>query len=665
MAQTQETPNIPSPEPDSPEDKGVTIRSLVYGLVLSVAVGILGDTVRYILHASFMAYSHMPMGNLILSLLSILVCSLLAFWFGKRFLFSPSEWITIFSMGFIASMGPTYGISGYLVGVTVGPHYFATPENEWARYLHPFLPSWLIPTNEGNVMAWFYEGMPQGASIPWGIWAVPLFWWFSFIAAVAFSLLCASVLIRRQWSDNERLVYPAMEPIIEFTTRAGGGLRKLPDFMRGKAFWSGFILTSFVFGWNMISWFYPQFPRFPTARPRWTFFSRDYPPAFFFLSTVVICFSYFASLEILFSIWFFDALFIIEGGILNRMGVSAISPYYGTGRYIWQTSGGFTFLAFWGIWIARHHIRDVIKKAIYPDRSPIDDSKEMLSYRAALIGMLLSCVFIGLWLGRAGMELKMILLLIPAMIIVYATVSKLLADSGLIYLNAPLSAWGLATRAIGGSHTLSASSKAALGLSSRVINHYRGFNMGTATHINRLSEYVTHGKGRLFWGVCAAFMVGMITSTLFTLWLGYTTGGYNVQPNWLIIRAGVGQVQGIANSIKAVYAPIAATNYWFFLAGAGVMAILNLMRYRFVWWPFHPIGFALSGTALSRLTSVTIFVAWLIKLTMLKLAGASFYRKSRPFFIGMLTGYILAVALGVIVDAIWFQPQGHVVHKWY
>ena len=43
---------------------------------------------------------------------------------------------------------------------------------------------------------------------------------------------------------------------------------------------------------------------------------------------------------------------------------------------------------------------------------------------------------------------------------------------------------------------------------------------------------------------------------------------------------------------------------------------------------------------------------------MLKLAGASFYRKSRPFFIGLLIAYILAVAAGVLVDALWFLPLG-------
>ena len=84
-------------------DKGVTVRSVVFGFFVAVAISLLGNTVRYILHASFMAYSHMPMGNLILSLLSILFCSVLARALGKSFAFSPSEWITIFSMGFISS----------------------------------------------------------------------------------------------------------------------------------------------------------------------------------------------------------------------------------------------------------------------------------------------------------------------------------------------------------------------------------------------------------------------------------------------------------------------------------------------------------------------------------------------------------------------------------
>ena len=108
-----------------------------------------------------------------------------------------------------------------------------------------------------------------------------------------------------------------------------------------------------------------------------------------------------------------------------------------------------------------------------------------------------------------------------------------------------------------------------------------------------------------------------------------------------------------------------AADYWFFLAGAVFMTILNIMRFRFAWWPFHPVGFALSGAWLTRLTSFTLFLAWLTKFILLKLVGASFYRKSRPFFIGVLVAYILATATGLVVDAIWFGKQGHTVHKWY
>jgi hypothetical protein len=526
------------------------------------------------------------------------------------------------------------------------------------------MPGWLIPTNEGNAMGLFYEGLPRGVPIPWGVWAVPLLWWFTFIAAVGLACACASVILHRQWSENEKLVYPAMTPILEMTTRAGDGRRALPEFMRGRVFWSGFGLTSFVFGWNMISWFYPQFPTFPTSDGTWIFFNQQYPPAWIFLSTVVICFSYYASLDILFSIWFFDLLFILEGGVLNRLGVSAISPYYGTGRYIWQTAGGFVVFAAWGLWIARLHLRDAFRKALRPESPHIDDSGEMLSYRGAFFGLLVSCLYMAVWMGRAGMEVKVIALLIPAMLLVYAGVAKILADSGLIYVNPPTSAHGLALAALGGSDGASAASHAALGLSSSFVNHYKGFAMAAATQIAHIADFVPTGRRRLFWAVCGAFLVGMVASTLYTVWLGYRIGGYNFQPNWLIISAGVGQHQSVVSTIKDMK-PMETPNYWFFLAGAGFMAFLNLMRYRFVWWPFHPIGFALSGTALSRLTSFTILIAWLLKLVMLKLVGASFYRKSKPFFFGMLIGYILAVAAGLVVDALWFPNEGHYVHKWY
>ena len=156
----------PITDPAARTDKGVTVRSLIFGLVLVIAINALATVARYIMHSSFMAYSHMPMGNLMLTLLCLIVCSVLARYFGKRFAFSPGEWLAIFSMGFICSLGPTYGVSGYLVGVIVTPYYFSTPENRWAEFLHPYLPEWIIPSNRDGAISWFYDGLPAGAPAP-------------------------------------------------------------------------------------------------------------------------------------------------------------------------------------------------------------------------------------------------------------------------------------------------------------------------------------------------------------------------------------------------------------------------------------------------------------------------------------------------------------------
>ena len=185
-------------ERTQPEGR-VTLRSIVIGLCIAMAMSLLACTARYIQKGSYMMVAQIPMGVLLLSLVSILACAVLARRFGAAFVLAPSEWITVFSMGVISAIGPNYGVSGYLVGMMASPYYFATPENRWAEYLHPHLPGWLIPTNENRAMSWFYEGLPGRTSVPWDVWGLPLIWWLSFVFVLGFACICLSVLLHRQW----------------------------------------------------------------------------------------------------------------------------------------------------------------------------------------------------------------------------------------------------------------------------------------------------------------------------------------------------------------------------------------------------------------------------------------------------------------------------------
>ena len=82
--------------------------------------------------------------------------------------------------------------------------------------------------------------------------------------------------------------------------------------------------------------------------------------------------------------------------------------------------------------------------------------------------------------------------------------------------------------------------------------------------------------------------------------------------------------------------------------GAAIMAALEFMHYRFLWWPFHPLGFPISAAFGSMWFSVLI--AYLLKGTVLKYGGPNLYRTTVPFFLGMILGEIVPAGFWLIID---------------
>ena len=98
--------------------------------------------------------------------------------------------------------------------------------------------------------------------------------------------------------------------------------------------------------------------------------------------------------------------------------------------------------------------------------------------------------------------------------------------------------------------------------------------------------------------------------------------------------------------------------------GAVFTGILLYIRYRFPRFPIHPIGFTISSSGVLRSSLFSIFFSWVIKTLVLKFGGLEYYRKIAPFFLGMLAGQIAGIALGVVVDALFFPGNGHKLNRW-
>ena len=145
---------------DEQSQPAVTVRSVGLGLFLVIALDLLAIYVRYVFHGALMTYSHVPMAMLIVLMILMFGLAIIAKLTG--WVLSKGEWHAILAMGIVGAALPGFGLTGYLLGYITAPYYFATEENEWAEHLHPHLPNWLLPSNEGNAVAWYYEGLPSG-----------------------------------------------------------------------------------------------------------------------------------------------------------------------------------------------------------------------------------------------------------------------------------------------------------------------------------------------------------------------------------------------------------------------------------------------------------------------------------------------------------------------
>ena len=74
------------------------------------------------------------------------------------------------------------------------------------------------------------------------------------------------------------------------------------------------------------------------------------------------------------------------------------------------------------------------------------------------------------------------------------------------------------------------------------------------------------------------------------------------------------------------------------------------MRHQVLWWPLSPLGYLISANWKTGHILGAAFLAWLLKLVILKYGGAGLYKKLRPFFLGLILGEIVGAGCWLVVD---------------
>ncbi len=131
--------------------------------------------------------------------------------------------------------------------------------------------------------------------------------------------------------------------------------------------------------------------------------------------------------------------------------------------------------------------------------------------------------------------------------------------------------------------------------------------------------------------------------------LAHKHGGVNLQPQYFKTFAKLPSEFVAQQQTDPVLPSLSG---WLHTAGGAlVMILLFVARLRLSWWPLHPIGYPVGmGWAMDRIW-FSVFLAWVCKALGLRLGGAWFYARSRPLFLGLALGQIVAGGLWLLVDA--------------
>ena len=631
---------------------GVSLRAVLIGGCAALFIGVSLPYTNMVIKGGLLAHNHNTPAALFVFFLFVGFAHTLTRAVRRSWGFSRGELATVYIMAMIATVIPTIGFSEYLLPIIAGYTYYATAENDWGGTFHSLLPGWAVPREEEAVRQ-FYEGLPAGMPVPWGVWLEPVFWWVVLILAVYWTSACAMVIVRRQWMDREKLLYPLVQVPLEMIRDEGDSILK--PFFRNPVMWVGFAVPFLLGSYHSLLEYFPALPPMTSSGqgPLVTSF-----PVFRGTTTLVVMlnfglvgFAYLLSRDVALGLWMFCLLAVVQRGAFNVFGIASTETLSRFANHsgpllAHQAMGAMTVLVLAGVWMGRDHLHAVFRKAVGREGS-IDDSGEVLSCRTAVFGLAGGLVVVSAWMWQAGLPLWLVPVFLFAVFVVFVTLTRAVVEGGVAVIRTPLTPAdfvisGFGTSAVGGFGI------ASLGLTYVWAANIRIFFMPAFANSLRLAQEIGSGRKRLKWAIALAVLAALSGSLWSVLVLSYEYGGVNLHGFWFIgvpHNAGTNIAQFIANPTSPSWSG------WLFTGVGGVIqTLLVIARARLAWWPLHPLGFAVSTFFIMTYVWFSVMIAWAIKSVVLQYGGPSLYRATRPFFLGLILGQIFCSGFWLVID---------------
>ncbi len=616
---------------------GVTFRSVVIAVILMPFNALWIASIQ-VIWISGQPTTLSLFYNVIFILFWLILANLLLARFKPSWALQPGEILVIYTMLSIASALGSIDFIDVLVPLLPYLHYFTPLEGKY-RNLVGHVPERLLVRDPEALRSYFVgqESFFDPANfVPW---IEPLAWWSAFIVALCAVMWGLNLVFRKQWTENEKLAFPVIQiPMLLATEPAA--------LFRNKLFWGAFAFAAGVDLINGLHVLYPLLPRLPLVHianlqafmperpwcdmgPTWVSF---YPFA------IGMCF--FMPTDLAFSCWFFYIFWKAQRVLASHIGMHGMPGFPFIEE---QTAGGYYAIALVALWVSRKQIARMVRLALgrHAERETPWERQEA---RIAATLILCGSVFLMWFCHQAQMTTSYVILFFVLYFLLSIAITRMRAELGppshdLHYIGPNfqiVKLFGPTEMAKANPNDLTM-----MGIFNFFNRAYRGHPMPHGMEGFRIAERLHLDYLRYFMAMVVAIVVGTVSSFWALLVMMEKYGATQV--------SGLGEWFG-----RETWDQV---NLWFttppphmaqptMAIGVGLLCSFGLaaLRMNLSWWPFHPVGYAVSGSWSMDQLWASIFVAWLVKTLILKYGGAKTYKPIIPLFVGLLLGDFIAGA---------------------
>jgi Family of unknown function (DUF6785)/Domain of unknown function (DUF6784) len=645
---------------------GVSFRCIVIGLLL------IPINCMWVVLSEIMWYSGQPTTislfcHVVFTLTLIILVNLGLKRLRPAWALKPPEMLVIYTMLCLASAVCGHDMGEILVPTLSHLDRFGPLEGRYQE-IREHVPAWLIVQDQDALQSAYIGQESVFYKQNFMPWLKPLGWWFLFIMALCSVMWGLNLVFRKQWTENEKLAYPVIQLPMLITTEAS-------RLLRNRLFWMAFAIAASIEIMNGLHVLYPLLPKIPIVHivnlqqyfPERPWFDMGVTWVSFYPFAIGMCF--FMPLDLAFSCWFFFIFWKMQRVLASHIGIHGMPGFPFIEE---QTAGGYYAIAVIAIWITRRHLLRVAKLLL---GKPVEGATpwERQESRLAVVLMGGGGAFLFWFCYEAGMDAQITLVMFGLYFLISIAIARMRAELGppahdlhnigphrqLVRFLGPTN--------LRDSHP---ATLAMFGFMNFFNRAYRGHPMPHGLEAFRIAERINASEGadergwrmdyrRYLVAMGLALVAGTICGFFAMLWT-FNKYGASAQ------AIGPGEFFGREtwDSVNIWFTAPEVHQYqptYAILIGLATALGLAALRMNLAWWPFHPVGFAVSASWSMEQLWVCVFVAWLVKTILLKYGGAKAYKPAVPFFLGLMMGDFIVGSFWSIYGIVM---ETQVYHFW-